>query len=111
MTVTAKALLQPKYAEAATTTQYTSTSVRTIIDKFTATNVTGAVANIAVYVIPSGGTAGLTNLVLQTKALAAGECYVCPELVGQIMEAGDFIATLAGTASAIVIRISGRQIN
>ena len=45
MTVLAKPLLVSKYAEAAQTTQYTVASgVRTILDKFTATNVTGSAA-------------------------------------------------------------------
>jgi len=36
--------------------------------------------------------------------------YTFPEIVGQVLNSGDFISTIAGTASAINIRASGRQI-
>jgi hypothetical protein len=110
MTVTPKTLLEAKYAENAQTTQYTASGVKTIIDKFTATNGSGSAATLAVNIVASGGAAGATNLILSPKSIAAGETYTCPELVGQILSAGDFISTNAGTASAIVIRISGREV-
>lgn len=109
-TVTPKTLLEAKYAENSQTTQYTATGVKTIIDKFTAANDTGSTATLKVNIVASGGSASASNLVLATKSIAAGETYTCPELVGQILSAGDFISTLAGTASAIVIRISGREV-
>lgn len=47
MTVTAKPLIGAKQAEAAQTAQYTAPAgVRTIIDKFTATNTSGATASL-----------------------------------------------------------------
>ena len=111
MTTTAKPLLSAKYAENTTTTQYTApTGTRTIVDKFTGTNSSGSPATLSVYFVPSGGSAGVSNAVTVTKTLAASEVYTFPELVGQILGPGEFIATLAGTASAIVIRISGREI-
>ena len=44
------------------------------------------------------------------KGVAAGETYTCPEVVGQILEAGGFISTLAGSATSITIMASGREI-
>jgi hypothetical protein len=110
MTVTAKALLEAKYAENSQTTQYTSpTGTRTIIDKATATNVTASPATLAANIVASGGAASAANLIAE-RTIAADECYTLPELVGQILETGDFVSTIAGTASAIVIRLSGRQV-
>lgn len=107
MTVTAKCLLESKFAEASQTTQYTApASVRTIIDKFTA--YANAVCTLNINVVASGGTASAANLKV-AKALSSGETYTFPELVGQILNAGDFISTIAGTASNVVIRISGRE--
>lgn len=112
MTVLAKPLLVSKYAEAAQTTQYTVASgVRTILDKFTATNVTGSAATLSVNLVPSGGTAGASNTITLTKTLAAGDVYTFPEIVGHVLAGGEFVSTLAGTATAIVIRISGREIS
>jgi hypothetical protein len=110
MTVTVKVLVPAKYAEASQTTQYTSTGVTTIIDKFTATNITASAATISVNLVTLADTAGNTNLITKTKSLQAAEVYTFPELVGQVLGAGDFISTIAGTGSAINIRVSGRQV-
>ena len=111
MTTIIKPLIPAKQAENSQTTQYTApTGTRTIIDKFTVTNTTASNATIAVNIVSASGSASASNLVLSTRAIAAGECYTCPELVGQIMEPGGFISTLAGTASALTIRASGREV-
>lgn len=112
MTTIARCLIEAAYAANAETTQYTAPEgSRVSIDKFTATNVTGAPATITVKLVPSGGAAGASNIIVQTKALAAGECYTFPELVGHVLNTGDFISTLATVVTALVIRASGRQIS
>lgn len=110
MTVTVKVLIPAKIAENTQTTQYTATGVTTIIDKFTATNYSATAATISVNLVTSADTAGNQNLITKTKSLQASEVYTFPELVGQVLAAGGFISTLAGTASAINIRASGREI-
>tara|TARA_R110000868_G_scaffold15463_1_gene70514 strand:- start:473 stop:808 length:336 start_codon:yes stop_codon:yes gene_type:complete len=110
MTVTVKVLVPAKYAENSQTTQYTATGVTTIIDKFTATNISGSAATISVNLVTTAGSAGNTNLITKTKTLQPSEVYTFPELVGQVLSAGDFISTIAGTASAINIRVSGREV-
>lgn len=107
MTVVAKCLVEAKQAESSQTTQYTApTGTRTIVDKFSARSVAGA--TLSVNIVASGGAAGATNLVV-TKTLAAGEQYTFPELVGQVLNAGDFISTISSVATDTVIRISGRE--
>jgi len=110
MTVTVAVLVPAKTAENVQTTQYTSSNVTTIIDKFTATNYSGTAATISVNLVTSGDTAGNSNLITKTKSLAPSEVYTFPELVGQVLSSGGFISTLAGTSAAINIRVSGRQI-
>lgn len=110
MTVTVKPLIPAKTAENAQTTQYTATGVTTIIDKFTATNYSGSAATLSVNVVTSGDAAGNQNLIVKTKTLQANETYTFPEIVGQVLASGGFISTLAGTASAINIRASGREV-
>lgn len=104
-------LIPAKTAENAQTTQYTSTNVSTIIDKFTATNYSAAAATVSVNLVTSGGSAGNDNLVVKAKTLQPSETYTFPELVGQVLASGGFISTIAGTASAINIRASGRTIS
>jgi len=110
MAVTVKVLVPAKYAENTQTTQYTATGLTAIIDKFTATNISGSAATISVNLVTLAGSAGNTNLITKTKTLQASEVYTFPELVGQVLSAGDFISTIAGTASAINIRVSGREV-
>jgi hypothetical protein len=110
MTVTAKVLVPAKIVEATQTTQYTANNVTTIIDKFTATNYSATAATISVNLVTTAGTAGNANLITKTKTLQPSEVYTFPELVGQILMSGDFISTIAGTATAINMRVSGREI-
>jgi len=110
MTVTVKVLVPAKTVENTQTTQYTATNVTTIIDKFTATNYSASAATISVNLVTTAGTAGNTNLVTKTKTLQPSEIYTFPELVGQVLGSGDFISTIAGTASAINMRVSGREV-
>lgn len=110
MTVTVNVLIPAKTAEATQTTQYTSSNIKTIIDKLTATNYSGATATISVNLVTNAGSASNDNLITKTKSLQPAEVYTFPEIVGQVLNAGDFISTIAGTATAINIRASGRQI-
>jgi hypothetical protein len=110
MAVTVTVLIPAKTAENAQTTQYTSTGVTTIIDKFTATNYSAAAATLSVNLVTAAGSAGNDNLIVKTKTLQAGETYTFPEIVGQILAPSGFISTIAGTAAAINIRASGRQV-
>jgi hypothetical protein len=110
MAVTVVPIIPAKLAENAQTTQYTAVNCTTIIDKFTGTNTSGANVTISVNIVPNGGTAGGTNLVVDTRTIAPNETYTFPELVGHVLPPSGFISTIAGTASAIVIRASGREI-
>ena len=111
MTVTAKNLVPAKTVEDTQTTQYIANGVTTIIDKFTATNYSGSAATISVNLVTPTGTASNDNLIVKNKSLAASETYIFPELVGQILPSGGFISTIAGTASAINMRVSGREVS
>jgi hypothetical protein len=110
MSVLVKTLTQSKQAENAQTTQYTATNCKTIIDKFTATNTSAANVPLSVNLVASGGSPGATNLVVNARAVAPGETYTFPELVGQVLEPGGFISTIAGAAASLTIRASGREI-
>jgi hypothetical protein len=113
MTVTARNLVPAKIVEDTQTTQYivSSNITATIIDKFTATNFSGSTATISVNLVTGSDTAGNQNLITKTKSLAASEVYTFPELVGQILPNTAFISTIASTANAINIRVSGREIS
>lgn len=111
MTVINAAIISPKYAENSQTTQYTSSSVKTIIDKFTATNISAAAVVFGINLVASGDTAADDNLILDARTIQPQETYSCPEVIGHTLEAGGFISTICDTASALTIRASGRKIS
>lgn len=111
MAVTISNIIPAKTAEATQVTQFTSNGVQTIIDKFTATNYSATAATISVNLVTAAGSAGNNNLIVKTKTLQPSETYTFPELVGHVLPVGGFISTIAGTASAINIRASGRLVS
>jgi hypothetical protein len=110
MTITAKTLVPAKFVDATQVTQYTAINVTTIIDKFTATNISAAPATISVNLVTQTYSPDNSNLIVKDKSLAVSETYIFPELTGQILQAGAFISTIASTASAINMRVSGREV-
>ena len=112
MTVTAKTLVEATQAPAVDTTIYTApASTRTIIDKFTGTNVTAGVVPLTVNIVAAAGAAGAANVISQTKNIAAGDAYTFPEIVGHVLNAGDFISVKAGAGASINVRASGREVS
>jgi hypothetical protein len=111
MAVTLKVLVPPKQLENAQTTQYTATNVRAIIDKATITNTSANNVTVSVNLVTVSGSAGASNLIMDNRTIVPDETYLCPELVGQVLEAGGFISTIAGTASTLTMRVSGREVS
>lgn len=110
MSVIVKVLVPPKQMEATQTTQYTATNARAIIDKATVTNTDTVNRTFSVNLVTSGGSAGNANLVIDDRTVVPGETYLCQELVGQALESGSFISTIASAATALTMRVSGREI-
>jgi hypothetical protein len=110
MGVLVKTLIPSKQAENAQTTQYTAVNCKTIIDKFTATNTSASNVTLSVNLVTSGGSAGASNLVTDSRSIAPDETYTFPEIVGQVLESGAFISTIASAATSLTIRASGREI-
>jgi hypothetical protein len=48
--------------------------------------------------------------VVDARSIAPDETYTFPELVGQVLDAGGFISTIASAATSLTIRASGREI-
>lgn len=111
MAVYVRVLIPSKTAENTQTTQYTSTAVTTIIDKFTATNYSASAATLSVNLVASLDNPSNANLVVKAVTLQPGQTYLFPELIGHVLLNGGTISTLASAATAINIRASGRTIS
>jgi hypothetical protein len=110
MSVITLNIIQPKLIEVAQTTQYISSGARTIIDKFTITNVGSANALFSVNLVSSGSTPLASNTIIKDRAVAPGETYSCHELTGHVLEPSAYISTKCDTVSVLVCRASGRQV-
>lgn len=108
MTTTPKVLIESKLAESVQTTQYTAVNCKASIDKMTGVNITGANATLTVNLVRAGDVPSTANQ-LPTVTIAPGKSWPFPDAVGQIIESGGYISTLAGTINAISIRASGRE--
>lgn len=110
MTVTTKPLKTAAYLPASDTTLYTAGSgTRTILDKVTAYNSDSGAVTVAINIVPNGGSVAATNKVV-SKAIAAGDTYTFPEVVGHVLEAGGVLSGISSVADKIVIRVSGREV-
>jgi hypothetical protein len=111
MTVVAKCLYETQSIPAAETSMYPApANTRTIIDKHTLTNTTGAAITATVRLIPSGQTAAGGFAIMSAVSIAAGVSYTCPEIVGHVLNPGDFISILP-SAVGLVGRASGREVS
>jgi len=101
-------VLVSKAIESSETTQYTGPANQAVrILGATLCNTSGSSVNVSVSLVKSGGSAGTANRLLKTYPLAAGDTTIISELVGQAVGPGDFISTLAATASVVALVISG----
>lgn len=110
MAITSTVLIEPTLAPATATLQYTADTVTAIIDKFTVTNVGTASAEISVNLVTNLGVVSNSNLVVDARTVGVGETYTCPELIGHVLVAGDYISTTASAPSVLAVRSSGREI-
>lgn len=110
MSVIVKNIIPRKQAENSQTAQYTAVNCKTLIDKFTVTNTSANNVTLSVNLVANGGSAGDSNLVMKARTILPAETYTCPELVGQSLEAGGFISTIASAATSLTISATGREI-
>jgi hypothetical protein len=66
------------------------------------TNNSGSPVSATVYNVPSGGTPGSSNVLVNGYQLSAGQSYVPPQAIGLQLAAGSTLQALCGTASAVV---------
>ena len=108
--MTVSNIIPAKQAENTQTTQYIASDANTIIYKFTITNTSVNTVTFSANLVVNGDAAGNDNLILDARSLAPNETYNAPELVGHVLEVGDFISTIAGASNSLTIRATGRII-
>ena len=92
---------------------YYTTPANTIttISACTLTNTTAGAVTATMHLVPSGGTATASNMILSARTIAAGESYNVGPAIGQTLAAGGFLQALAGSATSITLVASGYETN
>ena len=67
----------------------------------TVCNDTTTAVTFTLYKVPSGGSVGDDNILVNAETLGSRESKVVEQLIGQILEAGDAIHGLASVASQV----------
>lgn len=107
MTATTVNIIPAKVAEIVQTLQYSS-SIKQKISEFIATNTTASAITFSVNLVNIGGTASTSNLFIASKVIQPNQTYSCPEIIGQTLEVGQFISTIA-SATGLNIRANSVQ--
>jgi hypothetical protein len=112
VSVTAKPLINAKYAAAAGASEYVvvPTIKAAIIDKFTAWNSDAAAITLTVWLVPSGGAHDNTNL-MATVSVAPNASAELATMQNQVLGTGDTIFISASTANRLAVRVSGREVS
>jgi hypothetical protein len=110
MAVNLKQFTAAQYLTTSAATYYTASNCTSRVDNCTLTNTDILAIPVTVHIVPLAGSASAANMVISAKSLSAGECYTCPELVGKTIPPGAFVQALAGTASKVVMHMSGIEV-
>ena len=102
-TVSPKTITSAQLTTSAATYYLTPANTKAIIKKLTFTNSTATAQTVTVYLVPSGGTSGVTNILVSGRTVAPGETYECFEAQGQTFQAAGFLQAKSDAATAITI--------
>lgn len=73
--------------------------------KCTITNDTTTAQTISFNKVPSGGSVGDDNLIMNERIIGSKETHDAYEVEGQILDAGDLISAIAGGASQLTVNL------
>lgn len=80
------------------------------IIKCTVTNDTTSAQTITFHKVENGGAVGDDRLILNEKSVGANETYECPEVVGQVINARQFLSSIASAANQLTVALDVAEI-
>ena len=84
-----------------------SANSQTIIRNCVFANNTNAAVTINVWLVPSAGSSGAGNLLIEAQSIAAFSRYLAPELINAVLGGGDTIQCNASAGSSVNIYAAG----
>jgi len=79
----------------------------TTISAASVTNTTATAQAVTIHLVPSGGAAGVGNVVCSGRVVAPGETFNVSGCIGQTLAAGGTIQALSDAAAALTLVASG----
>lgn len=108
MSTTAKRFVPGSVMTATAATYYTApTATKGVIKAAAIVNTSAAAVQATVHIVPAAGTVGAATTVIGGRPVAPLESYPCPELINQVLEAGD---TLQALGNGLTLIVSGVEI-
>lgn len=108
MTTIAKRLVLGSALTGTAAVYYTApNNTKAVIKSAALVNTTAAAIAGTVHVVPVAGAPGAANTLISARNIAAGETYTCPELVNQVLTAGE---TLQALGNGLTLVVSGAEI-
>lgn len=104
MAVTPSQIIAPGFVPNVKGTAYTSTAANTRIDYMAFTNESAANVTLSVWLGPAGASQRI-----KAKTVLPGETYLCPEVIGALLAAGELIQYECSAASALYGSANGVQ--
>ena len=96
MAVTPIQIIDPDFVPDTKQTVFDSFAIKTRIDYMAFTNVSAANVTLSIWLGPAGASQRIKD-----KTILPGECYLCPEVIGALLNPGQVVQWLASTASAL----------
>lgn len=106
MTVRVLPLAQSVFVPTVETDIYIATA-STIIDKCNSASILAGVVTLRI--VPSAGVSATSHQQAK-RQFVVDDTYTWPEIVGQVLATGDRITAICTVASAVTLRLSGRQV-
>lgn len=89
-------------------TVFTNQAQKVKVKEILLANTTTSAKTVTIHRVPKGGTAGVANQIVPGITVPGNGVVALG--INTLLEAGDFLAALQGTASAITVTISGELI-
>jgi len=74
------------------------------------TNASASAATFSIHLVQSGGSLAATNLYVDAKPVAIDGSDTIPEIVGAILNAGDFIIAFGSAGTALNLKVGVKEI-
>jgi len=108
---TPKALVTPSQLAGTAGTIYTvAASTTTQINQIILVNDTTSAVTATLYLVESGGSAGVANLLLNAKTIPTDGSPLIYEFTQLFMDTGDTLQALASTADQVTIHLTGVEL-